>query len=159
MRKWIDSNTVLVEKTMSLSIRHTGMYVNNINIMRTFYMKVFDLCEIYHEIESGVVTDAMFAKKNVCIEVCKLCFADGCVVELIYNKEFAGLKKSSRHICDSGQLHIAYTVNSADNIYNKIISCGGKCISKPNKSADGRVYVFFAEDPEGNYMEIVEEIV
>lgn len=158
MRKWIDSNTVLVEKTMSLSIRHTGIYVNNINIMRTFYMKVFDLCEIYHEIESGVVADAMFATENICIEVCKLRFGDGCVIELIYNKEYAGLKICNRHIFDSGQMHIAYTVDSADEIYDRIISCGGKCFSKPNKSADGRVYVFFAEDPEGNYMEIVEEI-
>ena len=54
---------------------------------------------------------------------------------------------------------IAITVESADSIYEKLNRAGCKVLSNPCRSEDGKVKVFFAQDLECNYLEIVEEII
>lgn len=142
---------------MSLSIRHTGIYVSNLDTQVEFYSRVFGLKPIYRKIEEGLVSNAMFAKSGIRIDVCKLSNADGCILELIKSLDIDDSGIQSRELRNVGQLHIAFTVDDAFKTYDEIINAGGSCFSKPNLSDNKLVYVFFATDPEGNYLEIVEE--
>ncbi len=146
---------------MSLIIRHIGLYVSDLNRMIAFYKGILCLDQIYHAIEEGPVIDRMFGESDVKIDVCKLQTADGCILELIKSmnkdKNVTDSRSLYGSIRDLGRAHIALTVDNCSQTYNAVIDNGGTCLSEPIASADGKVFVFFARDPEGNYLEIVEE--
>ena len=141
------------------SIRHTGIYVNDMETMVSFYQNIFDLDIAVRQIEKGTVTDTMFGEPNMVIDVCKLKFPDGGVLELIHCMREFQEKGKLEKIYSVGQRHIAITVESADSIYEKLNRAGCKVLSNPCRSEDGKVKVFFAQDLECNYLEIVEEII
>lgn len=141
------------------SIRHTGIYVSDMESMVSFYQNMFDLDIAVRQVEKGTVTDTMFAEPNMVIDVCKLKFSDGGMLELIHCMREPQEKRKPEKIYSVGQMHIAITVESADSIYDKLNRAGCKMLSDPCKSKDGKVKVFFAQDPESNYLEIVEEII
>ena len=47
---------------------------------------------------------------------------------------------------------------SAETIYEELAKRGCQMLSGPCISPDGKARVFFAKDPEGNYLELVEEL-
>ncbi len=143
---------------MSLNIRHVGIYVDDIDKMIDFYINVFQLKIIYHIIEEGPQTDRMFASEGMKIEVCKMVSSDGGIIELIKkcDKRFER-NDQNRNITNTGQMHIAFTVKDAEQKYSELVEYKCRCSSVPVDSSDGKVRVFFATDPEGNFLELVEE--
>ncbi len=77
-------------------IRHVGVYVLNIDKMIGFYKSVFGLAEIYRSIEEGTITDSMFCENRVKIDVCKLQFEDGSIIELIESLDDRGIRLKNR---------------------------------------------------------------
>lgn len=138
-------------------IRHTGIYVKDLESMISFYQDVFDLRIAVRQKEYGDYTDTIFNEKNVEIDVCKLEFSNKTMIELVhYAREEDSLRWNEKiHQC--GKMHIAITVESIEKVYEKIKERGCQVLSKPCNSPDGKVKVFFARDLEGNYLELVEE--
>lgn len=138
-------------------VRHTGIYVKDLESMISFYQNVFDLKIAVWQKECGDYTDTIFDERNVEIDVCKLEFSNKTMIELVHyagEEEALGWNETI-HRC--GKMHIAITVDSAENTYEKLKARGCQALSKPCNSPDGKVKVFFARDPEGNYLELVEE--
>lgn len=139
-------------------IRHTGIYVKDLESMISFYKDVFDLNIAVRQKEYGTYTDIIFNERNVDIEVCKLEFSNKTMIELIhYTCEEYSLDWNEK-IYQCGKMHIAITVDSADSMYEKLKKRGCRLLSKPCNSPDGKARVFFARDLEGNYLELVEEL-
>ncbi len=138
-------------------IRHTGIYVNDLPKMVAFYMDVFDLKIAVHQKESGTYTDTIFQEHSVEIEVFKLSFEDQTMIELIQYAHQNTLPNWQEKIYECGKMHIAITIDSAEEMYYKLKNRHCKLLSKPCMSSDGKAKVFFARDLEGNYLELVEE--
>lgn len=139
-------------------VRHTGIYVNDLEHMISFYRDVFDLSIVIRQRENGIYTDTIFGEKNVDIEVCKLAFGNKGMIELIHCNYTSDTPDWGEKIFQCGKMHIAVTVDSADEIYQKLKKKGCILLSEPCNAPDGKARVFFARDIEGNYLELVEEI-
>lgn len=142
---------------MEISLRHVGIYVNNLDEEINFYESVFHVEQITRHFEYGNVTDTMFGESDVKIDVYKGRFPNGGILELICHIRGDNSIKTGK-IYDIGRSHIAIMVFDAEKINREIVNRGGKIISSPVISADNKVKVFFASDLEDNYLEIVEEI-
>lgn len=140
-----------------IEFRHTGIYVRDLPKLKTFYKKIFGLEDVVHQIEKGSFTDNLLAGKNLIIEVCKMKFDSGVILELI---ELHGEKDrfEDSPVYRTGKVHIAVTVSSVDDMTKKVKINGGSIVNTPEVSPDGKAKVCFVRDPEGNYIELVEEL-
>lgn len=141
-----------------LCIRHTGIYVKDLTRMKEFYCNTFGM-EIAHEgIEDGEYIEKLLGKKKLSIEVCKLKNSDGTMIELIKSNRDNIKEAHSESVINVGCMHIAFTVNNLEQLYKKLKYNGESFISEPLLSPDGKVHVCFCKDPEGNYLELVQDL-
>lgn len=139
-------------------IRHTGIYVKDMAAMLEFYKDIFGLKEMVRQNERGEYISTVLGESNVDIDVCKLAFQDGSMIELIYYKAMDDEIKWEEKLFQCGKMHIAITIFSAWEMYNRLKEKGCFILSEPCESPDQRARVFFARDIEGNYLELVEEL-
>ena len=82
---------------------------------------------------------------------------DGNLIELLYcepsSKNFI-----NRGICDTGYSHVAFTVESLDFEYDRLMKAGVRFNCVPRVSPDSKAKVAFCYDCEGNLIELVEEL-
>lgn len=139
-------------------LRHTGIYVSDIELMRNFYCDTFNLSVEVHAIEEGEYIETVLGKKGIKIEVYKLSTQDNCLVELIKTMSPVEDSNISKMIYSKGTYHLAFTVNNIDELYQRLRAKGITFLSEPKVSYDGKAVVCFCQDPENNYIELVEEL-
>jgi catechol 2,3-dioxygenase-like lactoylglutathione lyase family enzyme len=59
-------------------------------------------------------------------------------------------------LCDRGIRHLAFTVANVEAAWETLRREGSITLSDPVTAPDGKARLFFARDPEGNLMEIVQ---
>lgn len=110
-------------------------------------------------VEEGHFVSQLVGIPNSSLVVTKLKFPNGPgqleIIEYICPR---GPEKSPNETNDFGLSHIALTVESLEQSLSGLLSGGGKLVSSPQHSPDGKVAVCYARDPEGNILELVEEI-
>lgn len=140
-----------------LKIRHTGIYVNNLENMKNFYTQNFGMKVAVHAFEKGNYIDTVLGLKNIRLELYKLKFEDGTTIELIRREEEKQTEIRG-NVYNIGCMHLAITVDNIDQTVKILQESGTKFLSEPMVSDDGKAKVCFCKDPEGNYLELVEEI-
>jgi catechol 2,3-dioxygenase-like lactoylglutathione lyase family enzyme len=138
-----------------IGIRHTGIYVIDLEKMKDFYCAVLGMDIAVHAIEKGSYISTVLALEEAELELYKLQAKDGSMLELLSfgkGKE----KKIRKNIWEAGQYHIAVTVGDLDREYIRLSELGIPFISPPQISPDGYAKMCFCQDPEGNYIELVE---
>ncbi len=139
-----------------LRLRHTGIYVHNLERMKSFYCETFGMQVAVHTVEKGEYIDTVLGLRNIELELYKLQFHDGSMIELIHHKGDVS-SRSQGHVYDAGCCHIAITVDAIETLADQLLQAGIVLISRPALSADGSAKVCFCQDPEGNFLELVEE--
>jgi len=127
-----------------MKINHIALYVNDLEKMKSFYIKYFDAKsnEMYHNEKTGLKTYF-------------LDFAAGCRIEIM-TKE--GLNDITKGLNNTGYIHVAISVGSKEKvneITKRLENDGYKIISQPRTTGDG-YYESCVSDPENNQIEIVE---
>jgi len=139
------------------AIRHTGIIVSDLDKVLCFYKEILGL-KIQREMnESGEYMDNLSGLKCVKVKTIKLSADDGTLIELLYYESHPR-KIMNRNVCDTGYSHIAFSVNNLEYEYKRLKENGVKFNSKPLISPDGKAKVVFCRDPEGNLIELVEEL-
>ena len=140
------------------SIRHTGLVVNNLDMMKEFYGKIG--FKIYKEdLEQGKFIETVTGYKKVKLETIKMISGDNSMIELIkYCHPVSEILTPNYKPNQLGCSHIAMTVQNAENTCEIIDQNGGKIINKPVINDDTTVKVAYCFDPEGILLEIVEEL-
>lgn len=143
-----------------LQVRHTGIFVKDLERMKDFYCKFFNLHVKIHDIESGDYIANLYNKKgdNFQVELYKLGTEDGCLIELL--KVFQNDKKDAHSECvyDWGCMHVAFTISDIDRVYKEMVGDGTWFYSEPQFSRDNMHKVCFCKDPEGNHIELVQDL-
>ncbi len=139
-----------------MKIRHVGIVVKDWDTCYHFYTQ-FGFEAVKFTGEGGAFIDNVLGMDGVEIKTVKLSDSQGCILELIY---FVSPKsqQGERRISDTGISHIALNVDSVSDEYIRLSSLGIGLLSTPQLSNDGRVKVMFCRDPEGNILELVEEV-
>ena len=143
-----------------MKLRHVGLVVSDLVQMRRFYEGVLAFSPAVVAEESGPFIDHLLNQRDVAVTTCKLAAPEGDVLlELLEFSSPAPIPKAKQHrIYSRGISHFALTVDSADEVFGRIIAAGCEHVSTPRISADGKAKVAFCCDPEENYIEIVEEL-
>lgn len=141
-----------------LKIRHTGLYVNNLESMKDFYCRFFDMSVASYSVESGKYLETLVATEGVIANIYKLQCDDKTMLELIHPRDIDTKSVHSPSVTRLGCMHLAFTVNDLWSLYGRMKNEGVEFLSEPLDSPDGNVHVCFCKDPEGNYLELVEEL-
>lgn len=138
-------------------LRHIGMTVSDLDKILPFYRDVLGFKIKRAALEKGQFIDKLSSLKKVKVKTVKLADANGNLIELLcYQSHPCKAKKIM--ICEAGYTHIALTVSNLDREYKRLLKKGIKFNWQPQVSPDAKAKVVFCRDPEGNLIELVEEI-
>ena len=143
---------------MISKLRHTGIVVRNLDQSVVFY-EALGFKTWKRELEQGQILETVVDLKNARVETAKLKAPCGALLELLqYHSHPVEMEISPQPSNQLGCSHIALTVGSIDKALECVQSCGGSSVNSPGTSPDGTVRVAYCHDPEGNLLELVEEI-
>ena len=143
---------------MIKKIRHTGIVVSNLYASLEFYRDVLGFEVKKDKIEKGKYIDLFLGLKDVRVRTVKLALDNEDMIELLYF--YGPHKKDGRaiEINNIGCTHIALTVDNIQESYDILIEEGIEFNNPPAKSHDGKAMVAFCRDPDGTFVELVEEL-
>lgn len=139
---------------------HTNLIAKDWRKLAEFYIAVFDCKPTYPERDlSGEWIDKITNIPNVRIQGIHLAlpgYEDGPTLE-IFEYQPSSLRNQMNRINNQGFRHIAFHVDSVEDILGRLIEHGGKQLGeiiKKEYEGIGILTVVYAEDPEGNFIEI-----
>ena len=139
------------------NIRHTGLVIRDVKESLFFYTKLLGFKIEKDQLETGGYIDTFLGMKNVSVRTIKMSLGPGSMIELLYFDNPKSFGDPPRLI-NFGCTHIALTVYDLEETYKKLSNEGVFFVSSPHLSPDGKAKVAFCRDPNGIYIELVEEI-
>ena len=139
------------------NLRHTGIVVSNVEKSLEFYRDLLGFIVVKDQIETGRYIDIFLGLEDVTVRTVKMCLGEGSMLELLYFFSHPP-KRTSQKIYDLGCSHIALTVEDLDETYKSLLTAGVSFNNPPQASPDGYAKVAFCQDPDGSYLELVEEL-
>ena len=137
-------------------LRHTGIVVTDIEKSIRFYREYFGF-EIQKDmVESGAYIDNFCSMKDVKVRTVKMISENESMIELLHFVSHPQ-KKNNNQINDIGCSHIALTIKNLDELYDTMKSEGIVFNCVPQIPPDGLAKVTFCKDPDGVFIELVEE--
>lgn len=145
---------------MSIKYVHTNIIARNWKKLSQFYIDVFDCKPLYPARDlSGKWIDKVTNINNVNIKGIHLRlpgYENGPTLEIFEYKP-QKLRNIESEINDQGFTHIAFHVDAVDNVLEKVLQNGGEKLGQIIKKDYGELgilTVVYAQDPEGNFIEI-----
>ena len=143
---------------MLKGMRHVGIVVRDLDAMLGFYRDVLGLDLKADFREAGDFIDTVQGLSGVNVRMVKLAMCDGTLVELLNDTGHPVEALPQRRLCDPGLTHFAVTVADVAQVHARWVEAGLETMSAPVTSPDGKARLFFGRDPEGNLLELVEEL-
>ena len=141
---------------MILDTRHTGIVVHDMDACLHFWRDVMGLTVTADFWEDGQYINALQALSGVRLHMIKLRAPDGSLIELLQDVAHPTPPPAHNDLCDRGIRHLAFTVADVEAAWATLRKNECQTLSAPITSPDGKARLFFARDPEGNLMEIVQ---
>jgi len=141
---------------MIQATRHTGIVVNDMEKAFHFWHDIMGLKVEMDFVEEGEFIDTLQHLSGAKVHMIKLSAPDGTLIELLKDENHPRPSPPKRELCDRGISHVAFTVADADAAWRALRAEGCELLSEPLTAPDGKAKVFFARDPEGNLVEIVQ---
>jgi len=139
-----------------LKIRHTGIVVSDIDKSLHFYNELLGFKIVKDMREVGPFVDKILGLSGVSVRTIKM-DAGGSLIELLYFKSHP-VGSQPRSITSLGCTHIALTVDNLDDCFKMLKEANTFFVSEPQVSPDGNAKVAFCKDPDGTFIELVEEL-
>jgi len=143
---------------MIKNIKHTGIVVRNLDKAVSFYEGLgFKMWK--RAMEQGAFLDTVVGLKKARVETSKLKAPCGALLELLqYHSHPINQKICFQPSNQLGCSHIALTVKSIEEALDYVQSRAGSLVNPPVTAPEGKVRVAYCHDPEGNLLELVEEL-
>lgn len=138
--------------------RHVGIVVRDMERALYFYRDLLGFKIVKKIQESSNYIDAVCGVKNISVITVKLSADDSNLIELLYFISPVSKKISAKGLTEVGISHISCTVENVDAVYDCLSKAGIHFNSPPQVSPDGYAKVAFCQDPEGNFIELVEAL-
>jgi len=140
------------------NIRHTGIVVTDMERSLEFYRDIMGLKPVIDFTEKGEFINTISNAKDVDVRMVKLIAEDGGMIELLHYVSHPQPERSENKLYETGPTHVAFTVDDVDRIYTEWRGKGVPCNSAPVVSPDGKAKLFFCQDPDGTFLEIVQMV-
>ena len=140
---------------MVQQLHHTGFVVRDLDKAVAFYRDIVGLQVIseYERIGPGI--DQVVGYADAHLKLALLDLGGGHILELI---EYVNPPSDERPTAERnvlGAAHLAFQVKDISATFAKLSSGGAKIMNPPAEIAPGRIVCYF-QDPEGNWLEIME---
>ena len=141
-------------------IRHIGVVITDIEQSLQFYKDVLGFKILKKADESGTCIDNFLNIQNTNVTTVKMIDPNNNILELLYFNSHPELSDTNklRRLTEIGCSHFALTVNDLDTLYSTLKEQGIEFNHPPQVSDDGNVKVAFCRDPDGTFIEMVEEL-
>ena len=113
----------------------------------------FDILQ-RHRDDSDYISE-ITGLQGLVAEYAKLAIPGGTVLELLTYPSHPEVRVV-RKIHEPGEAHLAFEVNSIEDMYGKAVAKNISCLSSPVLSSEKIAKVFFCLDPDGYRVEFVE---
>jgi len=143
---------------MILATRHTGIVVQDMAKSLRFWRDVMGLKVAMNFWEEGAFIDGVQRLKDVKLHMIKLTAPDGSMIELLKDANHPMQSPAANALYNRGIRHVAFTVADVEQSWRVLKEEGCEVLSDPVTSPDGKARLFFARDPEGNLLEIVQVV-
>lgn len=143
---------------MILRTRHIGIVVQDMEKSLHFWRDVMGMKVAIDFWQTGPYIDTAQNLSGVNLHMIKLTAADGSMIELLEDEAHPSAPPERNVLSDHGIRHIAFDVPDIDTAWQTLTDHGCETLSKPLDSPDGNVRLFFVRDPEGNLLEIVQQL-
>ena len=141
---------------MITGIRHTGIVVENLQIMREFYVLLGFTLQSQAK-EHGPFIEQVTGLKNANLRWIKMNAPDGSLLELLQYEWPAEIRKKIEQPSNHrGVSHIAFTVQDMDRFCDQVVWLGGSLVNSPALTENKQFRVVYCHDVEGNLFEAVE---
>lgn len=142
-----------------MQVRHTGIVIRDMDAALRFYIGLLGFSIVTSMEERGTHLDALLHLADAEVFTTKLSAPDGGMIELLkFSSPEWGRLSYGRELCDFGFSHVALTVKDIDAEYHRLTAVGVEFLSPPQVGPDGYAKVVFCRDPEGNFIEFVENL-
>ena len=141
---------------MILATRHVGIVVDDLEKSLRFWRDVMGLTVQIDFREKGDYIDTVQDLSGVDLRMVKLAAPDGSLIELLKDDAQPTPAPAANRMCDRGIRHVAFTVADVEASWRTFREEGCEVLSEPVTAPDGKARLFFARDPEGNLLEIVQ---
>lgn len=144
---------------MSIALRHSGVVVSDLEKSLWFYRDLLGFKVTIRADESGTFIEQILGLKNLTVTTVKMTPPDGLgLLELLcFHPPYTAPLTATKSVNTNGWTHIALTVKNLDVLHGELCKVGINFISPPALSPNGKVKVAFCRDPEGNFLELVQE--
>lgn len=141
---------------MIKNIRHTGIVVTDLERSLKFYRDVLGFEPVVDFTEQGNFIDTISSGRVIVLRMVKLTAQDGGMIELLHYTSHPQPDRGQNTLWETGPTHVAFTVDDVDQTYRQLRARGVKCNSEPIVSPDRKAKLFFCQDPDGTFLEIVQ---
>lgn len=140
------------------ALRHTGIVVRDLEAAERFYTELVGLRIVAKAEESGPFLDAILDLPDARATTVKMAAAEGgALLELLCFAAHRDVRPPAEPY-STGPTHVAFTVEDLAQTHARLSAAGVPFTTEPRVSPDGRALVTFCRDPEGNLLELVEEL-
>lgn len=149
-----------------VQIRHSGLYVKNLEKISAFYKHVFHMYPICENViqEDALIRD-IFQGNSAKIKLTKLITEQGreCghgdMLELIQVMHQKNMEREEtvivgKRLFDPGVIHLAFGVEHIYQTIDLLVKSDGIMETEVHDMGNGR-HCCFCRDPEGNFLEII----
>jgi catechol 2,3-dioxygenase-like lactoylglutathione lyase family enzyme len=141
------------------AVRHAGIVVEDLERSLGFYRDVLGLTVKSQALEEGPFVDVLLGLSGTRVRTVKLGAPEGAaLVELLAFEAPAADARRAITVKTPGPTHVALTVHDVAGLTAALQAAGGSLVGPVQVSPDGKVQVCYARDPEGNFLELVEEL-
>ena len=140
------------------AVRHTGIVVSDMDKSLKFYRDLLRLKPVIDFEEKGEFIDSVLGGSGIQVRMVKMVADDGGMVELLHYISHPMSRAKNNKVYEIGPTHMAFTVESIDETYKQLSDAGVNFSSTPVVSPDGKAKLAFCQDPDGTYLELVEEL-
>lgn len=138
------------------SMNHTGFVVRDLGKSVEFYRDVIGL-ELVRMLErDGPGISQVLGYEQTHIRGALLGIADGHFLELIQYHHPEGADRQSEERNMLGATHLAFNVDDIEATLDRLVSSGARKLNPPAEVGPQRT-VCYLQDPDGNWIELIED--
>ena len=149
---------------MLKSFAHTGFVVSNLERSIAFYTEVIGLSLMRQSENSSEALAQVVGYTNVHVKIASLNLGNGHQLGLVEYVEPSSehLNIEPKNICAS---HLAFFVEDIEDFYERKSLEGLSCVTPPihfsmqGDNGYGSGKSFYAQDPDGNWLEFIENLM
>ena len=141
-------------------IRHVGIVITDIEKSLDFYVNTLSFKILKRADEFGKRIDNFLSLADVEVTTIKMLDDNSNILELLYFASHPDKADNNKNrlLNEIGCSHFALTVGNLDELYSHLSDRDIKFNYPPQTSEDGKVKVAFCRDPDGTFIELVEEL-